>query len=131
MRSYKRQDGGNQRMNKSLIRKELLRLRDERFKDKGQFKNVSGLYDSLIRQVENQSVPRLEALEAWVRACGLTVSQFFQHLEELEHPSKTSRVKAEHPLIAACRHIVQNDPEIANALLKIVDRFLSDTPSRK
>ena len=110
-------------MNAALVRQELLRLRDERFKTKAEFEATSHLYGQLIRQVERGSTPRLEALELWVNACGLTLSQFFANIEALEH-GRRKKIKGMHPLIPAAHLLAERNPDVAAAILTIVRPFL-------
>lgn len=113
------------RMNRDIVRRELLKLKNETFpKDDAGFLRASKLFHSTIAQVEARTVPGIVNLERWVNACSWTLSQFFAHIEGLE---SGKRKKTEEPrLISLARSLAQRgDPAVVSALQTLMERQLS------
>src|SRR4030095_6603714 len=66
-----------------------LRLIRPEFRQKSKFMEASGLYAGTIHETEaGRILPGVETIDKWVRACGLTLTEFFASLEE--EPKKPS-----------------------------------------
>jgi len=113
------------RMDKNLVRRELLRLKNEAFpKDDAGFLRASRLYHSTIAQVENRTVPGVVNLERWVNACGMSLSTFFAHIEAVE-AGKRPKKEDENPAITSVRRLVQRgaDAETLKLVVQWIDRL--------
>ncbi len=116
-------------MERELVRAEMLRLKRETFPDdpnSTQFVKASGISRATIQQVlEQGSLPGVLKIEQWVKGCGLTLSQFFAHLEDVESGRKKKRApEHEHPIIASVRVLLKRgDPADLDTLFRVVQKF--------
>src|SRR4030095_16115791 len=75
-----------------------LRLIRPEFRQKSKFMEASGLYAGTIHETEaGRILPGVQTIENSVRACRLTLPEFFASLEESKTPStNTLKIAPEH-----------------------------------
>jgi hypothetical protein len=117
-------------IDEKLVRRELIRLRDLRFSSRADFVAASGLYHQLIQQVDNGSIPRLNAMSRWTEACGKSLDEFLKHCRELQHGG-VKDFSADDPLISDLRSLLAKNPQAAEAVRVLVRTILSGVVSHR
>jgi transcriptional regulator with XRE-family HTH domain len=102
-----------------------LRLIRPEFRQKSKFMEASGLYAGTIHETEaGRILPGVETIEKWVRACGITLTEFFASLEESKTPSMP-KIAPEHqrPIQLLIDILERGDEETADWFISSLEIF--------
>lgn len=108
-----------------IVRDKLKALRIQHYPHIRDFTAETRIYDANVRRIEapgSTTLPSFINLYRWVRACGMTLSEFFADIEASEKGNQTSK-STEHAVVAAVKVLAARDSELADLLLKIVSRM--------
>lgn len=106
---------------KELICEQLKAMREKAYPLIKNFTDKTKIQDANVRAIESGvSVPGVERMERWVKACGLSLSQFIARIETIERGKPQP---PEHPLVEAVRALVAKDELAADALLEVLKRM--------
>lgn len=108
-----------------MIRKELMALRQETCPDVAEFAHRSGIHFANIKTFEakEDASMSIKNIQKWVKACGLTLSQFFARLEARERGEKPTTNREHDKLHRQLQELLELENESSDWITGNIQTF--------